>query len=56
MITEWILSENAWEYEGTIEITSTTSPEKISNYELLVDGVRILFDEPIEQILLKSDG
>lgn len=56
MITRWILSENDWEYYGAICVKSNTKPVVNmldDSYEMIVDGVRIIFDEEIVQ---KEDG
>jgi hypothetical protein len=53
MITKWLLSENWWEYEGIIFIESETLPiTKMlddGSCEMMVDGVRLTFDEEIRQ-------
>lgn len=53
MITYWLLSENAWEYEGRIGIRSddkpVVTPCEDGNYRMDIDGVIIYFDEEIKE-------
>ena len=46
-VTTLELSENSWEYTGTITINSKETPKKIDDFTIEVDGVTIEFDEDI---------
>ena len=62
MITKWDLSQNSWEYTGTLVIESKCMPilEKIeegkcvTTTKITVDGVILAFDEDAE--LVEIDG
>lgn len=41
------LSENGWEYTGTVELISKEIPKKVDDTTIEVDGVTIIFDEDI---------
>ena len=47
MVTKWVLSENNWEYEGVISITSKETPKQLDSSTLSIDGVKLQFDEEI---------
>lgn len=47
MVTKWVLSENNWEYEGVISITSKDIPKQLDSSTLSIDGVKLQFDEEI---------
>lgn len=51
------LSENGWEYTGQIEVEADEKPVCVNTYEehsLSVNGVKIFFDEVIEEKVMKS--
>lgn len=51
------LSENGWEYTGQIEVEADEKPVCVNTYEehsLSVNGVKIFFDEVIEEKTIES--